>query len=68
MQNHYIIKYNNNGIINLYAKTVEYYRVNYYDNNLNIIESYNVTKDKLNDYEILDASYLSNENNKFLGW
>ena len=63
-----IIKYNNNGIINLYAKTVEYYRVNYYDNNLNIIESYNVTKDKLNDYEVLDASYLSNENNKFLGW
>ena len=36
--------------------------------NLNIIESYNVIKDKLNDYEVLDASYLSNENNKFLGW
>ena len=63
-----IIKYSNDGIINLYAKTVEYYIVNYYDSKLNIIESHNITKENLNDYIVLDASNLSTDDSRFLGW
>ena len=63
-----IIKYSNNGTINLYAKLVKYYMINYYNMDNNIIDSIKISKEQLNDYKILDASYLSNLDNKFLGW
>lgn len=62
-----LLKYSNDGIINLYASFIPYYTINYYNNN-EIIESVKLTKEQLNNYELLDGSNLSYENNKFLGW
>ena len=63
-----LLKYSNDGIINLYASFIPYYTVNYYNNSGEIIDSAKVTKEQLNDYKLLDGSNLSYENNKFLGW
>lgn len=63
-----IIKYSNNGIINLYAKLVKYYTINYYNIDNNIINSDKLSEKELNDYSVFDASDLSKENYKFLGW
>lgn len=63
-----LLKYSNDGIINLYASFIPYYTVNYYNNSGEIIDSVKVTKEQLNDYKLLDGSNLSYENNKFLGW
>lgn len=63
-----LLKYSNDGVINLYASFIPYYTVNYYNNNGEIIDSVKVTKEQLNNYELLDGSYLSDGNNKFLGW
>lgn len=63
-----VIKYSNNGVINLYAKLVKYYTINYYDMNNNIINSIKISEEELDDYKTFDASDLSKENYKFLGW
>lgn len=62
-----ILDYEVNGTIYLYAKIVESYTINYYDNG-EIIKTVELNKEELNNYNVYDGSSLGNEENKFLGW
>lgn len=63
-----IIKYaNSENIINLYAKFVETYSVNYYDENNELISKTELTKNELNNY-VVTSEYSCPNEAKLLGY